>query len=299
MSLEKEALKIYRNAEKKGGKTAKDVLRQYKIVMDNILEEIAKISLQYSENGELKISQAQRLKVLSQLAKTLKEQCAELAEYQNTAVTAAVEKVLDDTYYSTAYAIDKGVEINKSFAILSREFIDTAINLEIDGKMFSTRIWDDCTLLANRVKADVQKAMIQGTSTEKLARQIKKDFGSSAYQAKRLINTEVARAVTTAQDEAYKNSGVVSMVLWSATLEDNTCDVCAGYDGQYFALDNHPALPAHPGCRCAIVPVVQGWQPSQRLDNTKPVATEDNPDAKKEVVDYSTVNAWKESKGLK
>lgn len=299
MSLEKEALKIYRNAEKKGSKTAKDVLRQYKIVMDNIMEEIAKISLQYSENGELKISQAQRLKVLSQLAKTLKEQCAELAAYQDTAVTAAVEKVLDDTYYSTAYAIDKGIEINKSFAILSREFIDTAINLEIDGKTFSTRIWDDCTLLANRVKADVQKAMIQGTSTEKLARQIKKDFGSSAYQAKRLINTEVARAVTTAQDEAYKNSGVVSMVLWSATLEDNTCDICAGYDGQYFALDNHPALPAHPGCRCAIVPVVQGWQPSQRLDNTRPVATEDNPDTKKEVVDYTTVNAWKESRGLK
>ena len=299
MSLEQETLKIYRQSEKTGSKAAKDVLKQYKAVMDSILAEIAQISLKYSENGELKISQAQRLKVLSQLAKTLKEQCAELAAYQDTAVTAAVEKVLDDTYYSTAYAIDKGIEINKSFAILSREFIDTAINLEIDGKTFSTRIWDDCTLLANRVKADVQKAMIQGSSTEKLARQIKKDFGSSAYQAKRLINTEVARAVTTAQDEAYKNSGVVSMVLWSATLEDNTCDVCAGYDGQYFALDNHPALPAHPGCRCAIVPVVQGWQPSQRLDNTRPVATEDNPDAKKEIVDYSTVNAWKEGKGLK
>lgn len=299
MSLEQDTLKIYQSAEKTGGKVTKDVLKRYKAAMDNILAEIAQITLKYSENGELKTSQAQRLKVLSQLAKTLKEQCAELAAYQDTAVTAAVEKVLDDAYYSTAYAIDKGIEINKSFAILSKEFIDTAISLEIDGKTFSTRIWDDCTLLANRVKADVQKAMIQGTSTEKLARQIKKDFGSSAYQAKRLINTEVARAVTTAQDEAYKNSGVVSMVLWSATLEDNTCDVCAGYDGQYFALENHPALPAHPGCRCAIVPVVQGWQPSQRLDNTRPVATEDNPEAKKEVVDYSTVNAWKESRGLK
>lgn len=299
MSLEQDTLKIYQSAEKTGGKVTKDVLKRYKAAMDNILAEIAQITLKYSENGELKISQAQRLKVLSQLAKTLKEQCAELAVYQDTAVTAAVEKVLDDAYYSTAYAIDKGIEINQSFAILSKEFINTAINLEIDGKTFSTRIWDDCTLLANRVKSDVQKAMIQGTSTEKLARQIKKDFGSSAYQAKRLINTEVARAVTTAQDEAYKNSGVVSMVLWSATLEDNTCDICAGYDGQYFALDNHPALPAHPGCRCAIVPVVQGWKPSQRLDNTRPVATEDNPDAKKEIVDYSTVSAWKESRGLK
>lgn len=299
MSLEKDTLKIYQSAEKTGGKATKDVLRQYKSAMDSILTEIAQITLKYSENGELKISQAQRLKVLSQLAKTLRAQCKELAAYQDIAVTAAVEKVLDDAYYSTVYAIDKGIEINKSFAMLSKEFIDTAINLEIDGKTFSSRIWDDCTLLANRIRSDVQKAMIQGTSTEKLARQIKKDFGSSAYQAQRLINTEVARAVTTAQDEAYRNSGVVSMVMWSATLEDNTCDVCAGYDGQYFALDNHPALPAHPGCRCAIVPVVQGWQPSQRLDNTKPVATDDNPNPQKEIVDYTTVNAWRERRGLK
>lgn len=299
MSLEKDTLRIYQSAEKTGGKATKDVLKQYKSAMDNILAEIAQISLKFSENGELKISQAQRLKVLSQLAKTLREQCKELAAYQDTAVTATVEKVLDDAYYSTAYAIDKGIEINKSFAMLSKEFIDTAINLEIDGKTFSNRIWDDCTLLANRVRGDVQKAMIQGSSTEKLARQIKKDFGSSAYQAQRLINTEVARAVTTAQNEAYRNSGVVSTVMWSATLEDNTCDICAEYDGQYFALDNHPALPAHPGCRCAIVPVVRGWQPSQRLDNTRPVATDDNPTPQKEIVDYTTVNAWRESRGLK
>lgn len=213
MSLEQDALEIYQKAEKTGSKTTANVLRQYKRAMDNILAEIAKISLEYAKSGEIKISKAQRAKVLIQLAKTLREQCRELAEYQNNETIATVEKVLDDVYYSTAFSIDQGAEISKSFAMLSREFIDTAINLEIDGKTFSNRIWDDCTALANRVKQDVQKAMIQGSSTEKLARQIKKDFGSTAYQAKRLINTEVARAVTEAQDEAYKNSGVVGMVI--------------------------------------------------------------------------------------
>ena len=75
MSLEQETLKIYSIAEKTGGKTTKKVLQQYKITMNNILTEIAKISLEYSVNGELKISQAQRIRVLSQLAKTLRAQC--------------------------------------------------------------------------------------------------------------------------------------------------------------------------------------------------------------------------------
>lgn len=291
MSLEQDALEIYKRAEKTGSKTTAKVLREYKQAMDNILAEIAKIFLEYTKNGELKISKAQRAKVLIQLAKTLKAQCRELAECQNNETITTVEKVLDDVYYSTAFSIEKGAEISKSFAMLSKEFIDTAINLEIDGKSFSDRIWEDCTLLANRVKQDVQKAIIQGSSTEKLARQIKKDFGSTAYQAQRLINTEVARAVCEAQDEAYKNSGVVSKVMWTATLEGNTCDECAGYDGMYFPLGDHPSLPAHPNCRCTLVPVVEGWEPKQRLDNSKPGAN-------KEVVDYTTVNAWKHVKGL-
>ena len=300
MSLESDTLKIYRNAEKTGSKITKDVLKRYKSAMDNILAEIGKITLEYSVNGELKIGKVQRLKVLSELAKTLKAECAELADYQDKALIDTITNVLDDVYYNIAYTIDKGIEINQSFSMLSKEFIDTAINLEIDGKTFSSRIWDDCTLLANRVREDVSKAMIQGTSTEKLARQIKKDFGSTAYQAQRLINTEVARAVTTAQDEAYRNSGVVGMVMWTATLEDNTCDECASYDGMYFPIDGHPALPAHPNCRCTLVPVVQGWEPKQRLDNTFVTKTDDNGDTyrTKETVDYTTVSAWKHSRGL-
>lgn len=291
MSLEADALKIYKTAEKTGAKTTRKVLGRYKNAMDSIMGEIGKIALEYAESGEIKISKAQRAKVLIQLAKRLREECHELADYQTTETVATVEKVLDDVYYSTAYSVDKGAEINKSFAMLSREFIDTAINLEIDGKTFSNRIWDNCTKLANRVRNDVQKAMINGTSTEKLARQIKKDFGSSAYQAQRLINTEVARAVSEAQDEAYNNSGVVGKVMWTATLEGNTCDECAGYDGMYFPLGDHPSLPAHPNCRCTLVPVVEGWEPTQRLDNSKSGIG-------KEVVDYTTVSAWKRSKGL-
>lgn len=291
MSLEKETLEIFTKAEKTGAKTTRKVLGQYKNAMDSIMGEIGKIALEYSVNGEIKISKAQRAKALLQLAARLKEECRELAEYQTDATTATFEKVLDDVYVSTAYTIDKGVEINKSFAMLSREFIDAAVNLEIDGKTFSNRIWDNCGELANRVKRDVQRAMINGESTEKLARQIKKDFGSSAYEAQRLINTEVARAVSEAQDEAYRNSGVVGMVLWTATLEDNTCEECASYDGQYFPVDAHPALPVHPNCRCACIPVIEGWEPSQRLDNSRDGIG-------KEVVDYSTVSAWKRSKGL-
>ena len=287
MALNDEILKVYRAGEKAGNKTAAEVLKQYRIVLEDLNTEIAKISLKYAVDGELRIGQRQRLALSQAIAKQIKQECRELANMQDGLLNDSLADIINDTYLSTAYALDKGVEIEKSFGLLTKEFIHAAINREIDGKTFSNRIWDNCTALAGRVKRDIQQAMIEGRSVEKLARQIKYDFGVGAYQAKRLINTEVARAMTEAQDEAYKNSGVVDACMWVATLEENTCDVCAEHDGRYYPVGAHPDLPAHPDCRCTIVPVVREWEPKQRRN------AEDG-----SVIDYTSVAAWRESKGL-
>ena len=100
-------------------------------------------------------------------------------------------------------------------------------------------------------------------------------------QAKRLVNTEVARAVNAGQMDIYRESGVVGKVMWTATLEDNTCDYCADMDGKIFDLDKAPNPLAHPMCRCCLVPVVDDWTPTKRADNQT-----------KENIDYVTYNEW-------
>ena len=65
--------------------------------------------------------------------------------------------------------------------------------------------------------------MVSGKSVEKLSRDVAKSFGSSAFESRRLLTTEVARCQTQAFNDIYKDSDIVKKVMWSATLENNTC----------------------------------------------------------------------------
>ena len=272
---------------------ALDVLSIYKRNLDSVRQQIADIYLKYTVNGELKISQQQRLSELAALDKQLSAQINELYPKEVKTVTNTVNNAAEDAYYSTLYTIDKGVKDGVKVAPLNPKFAETLAETRIEGKTFSDRVWEDTNKLAVHIRKDVEQALIQGTSPEKLARKVKSDFGSTAYQAQRVINTEVARATTAAQTESYKASGVVNRVMWDATLEDNTCDECAALDGKVFDIDDAPDLLIHPNCRCALIPVVDGWQPTEKRENIK------GPDTgEKRVIDYTTVDKWRESRGL-
>lgn len=291
--IKQDILNIVEGTQKQANDAALDVLSIYKRNLDSVRQQIADIYQKYTENNELKISQQQRFKELAALDKQLSAQINDLYPKEVKTVTNTVKNAAEDSYYSTLYTIDKGVKNGIKVAPLNPKFAEHLAETRIEGKTFSDRIWQDTSKLAVHVRNDVEQALIQGTSPEKLARKVKSDFGSTAYCAQRVINTEVARATSAAQTESYKASGVVNRVMWDATLEDNTCDECAALDGKIFDIDDTPDLPIHPNCRCALIPVVDGWQPTEKRENVK------DPDTgEKRVIDYSTVDKWRESRGL-
>ena len=282
---------IQNNALKSAKTSKKKLLLEYKKALTETQKELAYITKKYELDGVLNISSKQRYSVLKSLEKQLVKQANELGQLNIDKTTDLLKNVYSESWYKTAYLIDRGISINLDFSILRSEMIEAAINTPIDKITFSDRIWKNQKSLTDRLYKDISKALVNGKSTEKLARQIKKDFGVSAYEASRLINTETARAMSMAQNEIYNNSDVVEKVMFDATLEKNTCDICGSLDGQYFSKDNYPQVPQHPNCRCCIIPVVVGWQATRKLENIKDKSTN-----KKTIIDYSTYDSWKKSK---
>ena len=42
----------------------------------------------------------------------------------------------------------------------------------------------------------------------------------------------------------------VKKVKYNATLDKNTCEDCAEYDGNIYEFGKQPGLPRHPNCKC-------------------------------------------------
>ncbi len=73
--------------------------------------------------------------------------------------------------------------------------------------------------------------------------------------------TEVTRAYAQGNLAAWRASGVVEGKQWNTNNDELVCPVCGPLAGQVVALDepfpgNIAAPPAHPRCRCWIVPKV-------------------------------------------
>lgn len=264
MALNDELLNLKKDIDKKGIKQSKKILKLYKVERDIIIAEIAKIIIQYYDNDGFTFSDSERITALTTLETCINNRIKHLAYSQTELTHSLLTDCYKYCYYNTGNIINGGLDIAIDFDLLRDEFIESAIMRPINGVDFSSRIWKNTNQLAQQLKIDLQNSIIQGLSPYKISFKIKNDFSSSAYQAKRLVNTELAKTVMDAQDNIYIHMNEIEQVMWDATLESNTCDFCAALDGKYFDKNNHPPLPAHPNCRCAIIPIVKYWRPTEK-----------------------------------
>lgn len=287
--MDKEVQRIRKLIERQASGDLKPLLGAYRNSQKRVEGELARLTNKYIQDGVLKISDQQRYSVLINLNRQITEQAQSLGALELNETTNILKRAYKESYYRTAYNLDRGLSQSVSFSLLRPEFVTAAVNMPINGKMFSDRIWDNKEKLVVRTRELLERNVIDGTDPVKLARELRNQFNTSAYESARLVQNEVARCTRQAQDEIYEESGVVNEVMFDATLDNDTSDICEELDGKTFPIDSKPEIPGdtHVGCRSDYIPVVEGWNPSRKFDN----------EAKKDI-DYTSYPKWKESQGI-
>lgn len=284
--LQKQIENIHVQIHNKTKRDMMPVLKEYKKTLNYIRGELGKIYSRYSTDGKLGVGFADKYNVLRNMDIKLRSMGEELGEIDEANTTKILKEVYKEGYFKTSQVIQKGVDVALDFKLIKPEMIESALKTPMEGKMYSDRIWENKTKLINNLRQEIKQGMEQGYDIAKLSKNISNTMGSSAYNSMRLVNTEVTRVVNAAQSKIYKDSGVVNKVMWSATLEDSTCDDCGSMDGQTFDLDNAPDLPMHPNCRCCLIPYIDGWSPTSRYNNQE----------EGESQDYKTYEEWAKNK---
>jgi SPP1 gp7 family putative phage head morphogenesis protein len=68
--------------------------------------------------------------------------------------------------------------------------------------------------------------------------------------------TEVTRLYASGNQTAWRESGVVSHMIWATAADDAVCDICGPLDDTEVPFGGD-IPPAHPGCRCWLTPNVR------------------------------------------
>lgn len=130
--------------------------------------------------------------------------------------------------------------------------IASIVNSSFLSATWSDRLWDNQDNLRSELNRLLNRGIIQGKNPRELARDLRKNFESSVYNAERLLRTESARV----QQDVFQDSAKQADIeQYEFIAEPDACPICSGLDGEIFYLKDavvgENAYPIHPNCRCS------------------------------------------------
>lgn len=110
------------------------------------------------------------------------------------------------------------------------------------------------------IRSDVVAALDGGLSSDELADTLLGNYAFSAARAETIARTELLGADVEGNMQAYRASNQVAGKEWAVGA--GCCEECAAVDGEIVGLDEQfsnglDASPAHPNCRCDVLPVLK------------------------------------------
>ena len=223
---------LYNEADKQ----LNDTYKKKKESRDELLKAIGMILLTYTiVDNVLSLSKKDYNKEYSLLGALIIKLTRGNIKQETSNTTSILKNTIKNTYnhYSYNYNLKD---------------VEKIINDNFKGKHFSDRVWENEQEVAKKLNKQCQDFLRGKINVNQIQSEIKKTYNTSAYNAKRLAETEVSRCHSAAFDRFCKETGVKKVKYVARRCK--TCDRCLSYDGKIFDIDDKPYQPQHPLCQC-------------------------------------------------
>lgn len=254
-----------------------------------------------------------RIARLQELYRQYQELAAKYADDEENDMAIGLAKRYEDTYLLenyNKYLVVGGLDVN--FAHFNEQELKDIVYQPWQGSNFSKRIWNNYTKVMPEVLTDVMfRSTALGYSYNRVERMLRDKFqGVVKSNIHRLVITEMGHAAEKATAEFYEDSDI-EQYQYLATLETNTCDVCAHLDERVFNVKdkkegiNYPLM--HPYCRCSTMgymkdlpDITTRWSRDPITGKSKWVKNQPYSEwAKSNDQKTYTFNQWKQVHGIK
>ena len=154
---------------------------------------------------------------------------------------------------------ERGIE--KAEKELDMNFQINAYSLDFLHKHTFENIKDMTEYVANKLRAEFERAMLNGEGINEIKARVKDVFNVADNRAEMIARTETNRISNIGAVEGYKQAGIPGKKQWIATIDERTSDICRKLHQQtvdineHFEVDGKKFLypPAHVNCRSTIV----------------------------------------------
>ena len=215
----------------------KEVYKEQKENRDELLKEIALIMLTYTIiDGLMSLKGGDKRKEYKRLSKLI----TSTTQSQKGTQTRVINNILNNTVKNTFNFYSYNASLKDVKKIIENNF---------KGKHFSKRVWYNEKKVAEHLHKQVKNFLDGKVNVNQIKKDIEKTYNTNAYNAKRLVETEVNRCSNEAFTRFCKETGV-EKVRYNAILDKRLCSDCEEYHDNVYDLNKKIELPRHPLCRC-------------------------------------------------
>lgn len=125
-----------------------------------------------------------------------------------------------------------------------------------DGKSWSQRIWGNVDKLQQTLNDGLIECVVTGKKTTELKNILQERFSVGYNNSDSIVRTEMAHIQTQSAQQRYKDTGIERYEVW-ADKDERRCEYCGKLHKTTYPVGTTPPIPAHPRCRCTIIPVVE------------------------------------------
>lgn len=207
------------------------------------------------ENASAKV----HISRLEALKLQLQQETEVLYGNQLDGIDKLARDIYTDTYYHTAFEVQKGFNVGWDFQRLDNRKLDKVISKPwtADGNTFSDKLWTQQKDLINTVHTELTQGIMRGLAPDKAIKTISDKFKVAKSKAGRLVMTESAYFASASQKDCFNELDVEKFEI-VATLDSHTSELCQSMDGVVQDMkDFQPGVtapPFHPWCRSTTVP---------------------------------------------
>ena len=244
-------------SQKKAKDIDKQIAKYYKQSMDRVIgafeKTYQKIESAVAAGKEPTPADLYKLDTYWKMQAELREELQQLGEKQSVLYSKEFEAQYEDIYNSIALHSDTG-----TFNSVAKDNVSQMVN-EIwcaDGKSWSQRVWDNTDKLQDALNEELLHCVVTGKTSSDLKKRLMRQFNVSYNRADTLVRTELAHIQTEAARNRYRDAGLKEVEVW-ADEDERRCEYCGSLHEKRFPINGKMPVPAHPKCRCCIVPVLE------------------------------------------
>jgi SPP1 gp7 family putative phage head morphogenesis protein len=138
---------------------------------------------------------------------------------------------------------------------------------------------------ARRVRDAIRIGFVESQTIDDIVRRIRGTRANSYRDgvleisrrgAETMVRTAVSHTANVAAQETYNSAAeYIEGVIWIATLDSRTSEICRGRDGKMYPINSGPRPPAHLNCRSVTIPKLRGMEPFPRKTYAEWLAGQD------------------------